>query len=168
MTTTLKLYEIVDALTQIGEELISNGGELTPELENELKHLDLAFEDKVENVVLYARTLELSAAAAQSEARRLGALAASLDAAARRLKDYTQREMERSERPEVETDRVCVSVVKNSRPTIAWLKGIAELPQQFLRVKEEVDLQLAYEEWKKDGSLPPGFAVTQSSHLRIR
>lgn len=164
----LKLYEITDALQDVGDALMDNGGELTPELEALLDSLEGAFEHKAENVALFIRQLEVNGAAAATEAKRLTELAQQRERAATRLKSYLLENMQRTDHQKVETPRVKIRVQRNSRPSIHWMKDAEKLPVELKRVKVELDGEAAYKIWKTEpAALPDGFEVVLGSHLRI-
>ena len=147
------------------ETLIENGGEITPEIEAELNGIAGAFEAKVERVALYVRNLLTTADAAASEADRLECLARSRRAAADGLKSYLLTQMDRLEKPKVETPLVKVRIQQNSRPAIAWPEHLP-IPEAYQRVTVSLDGQKAYQDWKA-GDLPADFIVQQGKHLRI-
>jgi len=165
MMPTLKLYELADAYEQIAEALIENGGELTPELAAGLDAIEGAFEAKVERVALYVRNLLVTADAADAEAVRLGALARSRRQGAEGLKGYLMAQLDRVEKPKVETPLVVVRIQQNSRPAIQWPDTLP-IPEGYQRVTVSLDGQKAYSDWKA-GTLPSGFVVEQGRHLRI-
>ena len=165
MIATLKLYELADAYERIAEALIENGGELTPELSAELDAIEGAFEAKVERVALYVRNLLATAEAADAEAARLAALARTRRQGAEGLKGYLMAQLDRVEKPKVETPLVVVRIQKNSRPSIQWPDTQA-IPEAYQRVTVSLDGQKVYQDWKA-GTLPSGFVVEQGRHLRI-
>lgn len=162
---TLKLYELVNAYEQIADVLIENGGELSPDLSAQLDAIEGAFEAKVERVALYVRNLLATASAADGEAERLAALARSRRRAAEGLKGYLMAQLDRVEKPKVETPLVVVRIQKNSRPSIQW-PATDPIPETYQRVTVSLDGQKAYTDWKA-GTLPEGFVVEQGRHLRI-
>lgn len=166
MTATLKLYEIADQLQAVAEQLVDNGGELTPELEAQLTALEGAFDTKVERVLLYARNLLATAQAAKGEAARLADLAGTRERAAERLREYVKQQMELADVTKVETSLIVARIQQNSRPSIRWIEG--PLPADFTKVITTLDGEKAYETWKRDGALPAGFTVERGSHLRVK
>lgn len=164
----LRLYEVADALVAIGEQLIENGGELTPEIEAELAVLDGAFEQKVERILLYGKNLEASAEAAAAEARRLNSLSSTRANAARRLRDYVKAQMETAGRPKVETDRIVARIQKNSRPSITCAVPLDQLPASLVRVTTAFSADAAYEQFKTGVPLPAGIEVLHGTHLRVQ
>lgn len=167
MTAALRLYEIVDALEQIGDELTENGGTLTPELVERLDALEGAFEEKVERTALYMKNIEATAAAAENEAHRLAELARSRRSAIARLKEYLKTQMELARIPKVETARIVARIQKNSRPSISCAVPIEQLPEHYVRVTRAFDNNVAYEAWKAGARLPDGVIVEVGSHLRV-
>ena len=164
-SSTLRLYELADAYERIAEALIENGGELTAELAVDLDAIEGAFEAKVERVALYVRNLLATADAADAEAARLAVLARSRRQAADGLKGYLMAQLDRVEKPKVETPLIVVRIQKNSRPSIQWPDTLP-IPEGYQRVTVSLDGQKAYSDWKA-GTLPSGFVVEQGRHLRI-
>lgn len=166
--TELKLYEISDRLRVVVDELMENGGELTDDLRAELDTWQGAFAEKVERVLLYARNLGVLADAAYEESVRIKQLAESRHRAADRLRDYVLHAMQATRTPKVETPLIIARVTKNSRPSIRWQGEPETIPEAFRRVRVEVDGSAAYAHWRQHQTLPEGFAVVQSYHLRVR
>lgn len=163
----LKLYELADALDRIGDALIENGGELTPEIEAQLNELDHSFTKKLETVILYMRNVEAAAVAAENEAQRLFDLGKRRRSAAARLKEYAKRCMELANVPRVETDRIIVRIQKNSRPSISCTVPLEQLPEGYVRVTKTFNAEVAYELHKAGMTLPAGIDVVIGTHLRI-
>lgn len=194
---TMHLYEISDELQAIGFELVENGGELTPELEEAWEALEGAFEAKVERTIHVYRQLAAQAEAARAEADRLRSLASSREKAADRLKDYLLLQMQRVGVEKLDLDTAKVWRQPNGRPSITYEGDLESVPPAFRavkvrstkvtgadvdallavleampaladRVEVEADTQAAYEAWKADAELPEGFRVERGEHLRIR
>lgn len=166
----LRLHEVGSALHAIAEELLANGGEITPEIGAALESLEGTFTEKIERLLLCAQELRLSGNATQAEMERLAQLARPKHAAADRITGYVKSCMEAAGVTKVVTDRIVAKVVKNSRPAIAWTKPTEELPELFRRVVTTVSMDgnKAYEALKSGESLPDGFVVEHATHLRVR
>ena len=167
MTT---LYALADALRLIGDELESNGGELTPELEAALNATEGAFEMKVEACIALAAEKERDAEGAQSEGKRLESLSKSRFGAAERLRQYVKAQMEAAGRLKVETPLFKVAVQSASRPSIRWTWDMEALPEAFVKVipaTSKLDSDAALKAYK-EGHLPEGFEVSTSTFLRVR
>lgn len=167
MTATLKLYQVVDELALIGEQLEENGGELTPEIDAQLMALEGAFQQKVERVVLFMRNLDATAAAADGEANRLAEIGKRKRAVAARLKEYLKTQMEFAGIPKVETPLCSVRIQKNSRPSISYAGELDTLPEGFIRITRSFDSNVAYALFKAGGEMPVGVVVEVGSHLRV-
>lgn len=167
MSATLRLYEIGDQMETIADQLVENGGELTPEIAQQLAALEGAFDRKLERILLYTRNLQLQGEVATVEAQRLQALAATRGTAAKRLRQYVMEQMERADREKVETALICARIQQNSRPSIEWAGAPDALPAEYQRVSVSMDGAKAYAQWKENGELPTGFTVVRGRHLRV-
>jgi len=163
-----KLWELGDELEQVGLAIIENEGELTPELEARLDALAGAWEDKVERVALFVRAQIAMGLAADVECARLERIKKSHERTAATLKAYLQREMERLDRPKVETARVRVRLQANGgTPAIRWPCDPKSLPAELQKVTVAVDAE-AVRKAAEDGDLPDGFVFEpRGRHLRI-
>jgi hypothetical protein len=74
-------------------------------------------------------------------------------------------QLDRVEKPKVETPLVVVRIQKNSRPAIRWPDTLP-IPKDYQRVTVSLDGQKAYQDFKA-GALPKGFIVEQGRNLRI-
>lgn len=164
----LHLYEVVEQLVRIGDTLAENGGEITPEIEAQLRDLEGTFEEKVERILLYAQNLKASAEAATKEADRLAVLARGRASIADRLRQYVKAQMEALNRPKIETARIVARIQKNSRPSVSFVGELAELPSEFIRTVVAFNAEAAYEVFKAGGPLPAGVSVVQGTHLRVQ
>lgn len=164
----LHLYEVVEQLVRIGDELAEGGGEITPEIEGKLRDLEGTFEEKVERILLYAQNLKASSEAAAKESDRLAILARGRASIAGRLKDYVKAQMEQLGRPKIETARIVARIQKNSRPVVSYTGELAELPPGFIRTVIAFNAEAAYEVFKAGGPLPAGVSVVQGTHLRVQ
>jgi hypothetical protein len=111
--------------------------------------------------------LNREAESAKLEAERLESLAEIRQHAVDRLKDYLKANLELMNMTKVETDLFKVRIQKNSRPGIAYIGDLRELPFEYQRVKVEMNGTALYEAWKGGKELPAGVTVTEGKHLRI-
>ena len=163
----LRLWEISDELDEIGHLIAEAGGEIAPELEARLDAMAGAFEEKAENIALFIRECEANADAAKSEETRLAAIRKSFESKARGLKDYLLYAIRRTGRTSVRTPRVRVWEQKNGRPSLRFVGDVNSLPPDYKRIKVEPDLQFAFVEHQAGATLPAGFVVEHSTHLRV-
>lgn len=169
----VKLYEIADQIRAIGNALVENGGELTPELEIQLKAWEGALDFKAANAGLLVLELERQSEMARLEAVRLSGLASIRENAAERLRLYIQVAMEAAGIQKVETDYCRLTLAKNP-PKVepfgeanpgsgAYPEFVREIPARYEWDKKKIL------EAHKAGELPEGIAqVTQGVSLRIK
>lgn len=142
-------------------------GEIPEDLAAELDAIEGTIEQKVEAICQIRASLKYEGEAIDAEANRLKTRAASRHRQADALKHYLQECLERSGVKRVKTPLFTVWV-QQSTPSIAW-DGLAEdVPEEFRRVKVEVDRQAAMNVWKQTGEVPAGFTISQGCHLQIR
>lgn len=170
----VRLYEIADQIRAVGNALVENGGELTPELEAELRAWQGALDFKAANAGLLVLELERQAEAAQAEAKRLAGLAAIRENAAARLKQYIQIAMESAGIQRVETDYCRLTLAKNPKRVVPFGDAeVASLPESRIFLREiparlEWDKKAILAAWEK-GELPNGIAeIKQDISLRIK
>lgn len=167
----MTLYETCDRQSAILSLLADmddmDEGEIPEDLAAELDAIDGTIEQKVEAICQIRAGLTYEGAAIDAEANRLKSRAASRHRQADALKRYLQECLERSGVKKVKTPLFTVWV-QQSTPSIAW-DGLAEdVPEQFRRVRVEVDRQAAMNVWKQTGEVPAGFTISQGSHVVIR
>ncbi len=175
---TIKLYEATDALATVdawiqehADEILANGGELTPELLALLDQAEGDFDAKVEKVALKVRELIAEADAVKVEADRLTQRAKTAKNAADSLKAYLHRQLEAAGKTQVKGTLVTVALQKNP-PRVVTTRDAADAQTSTF-----VTAIPARYEWNKDAikdaakagePLPEGVTVEQGMSLRIR
>lgn len=159
----LKLWETTEALAEIDDQLEASGGELTPEIEAELRGLKQRREDLAEWIVAIA-------AEKRSQADGLKILISQLQGKARakanhaeNLERYLLAEMQMlgDRGKEIRTQLYTIKRARVGRPKIELRPGvrIEDLPDSLVRVvpeKREVDKNEVYEMIKLSGNIPEG------------
>lgn len=167
MSNGLRLYDLPDAIRAVEERIIEAEGEITPEIEQELDHLEGEFERKAEHLALLSREARAEAKAVKEEEDRLKARRTAAENRERRLKDYLHSSMRRLGVDRIEGDRAKVRVQDNTRPSITWTGEDDAIPEGFKRVSVSVDGTATYDQWKAGSDLPEGFRVEVGSHVRV-
>ena len=177
---TVTLYELGAELNELQDELVANDGELTPELESQLDHIELEFTIKAERVAKMVRIFEAratvvegQAAAYKDEVSRLNKLATTRSNSAKALKDYLLRWLQATNHRKVQTNLFNLVVTKNTQPSVHFDGDPADLPEALQRVTIELDKKEALLRYKADGKivsleLPDEIKVEYGYHLRIR
>lgn len=168
-TQVLKLYEIVDEIDTLLDQVAEAEGELTPEVEKALSEWGAKFDEKVERVIMKIRNLEATGKAMKEEGKRLndGAKARTNDG--KRLRVYLLHQMKALGRDKVETAIGKIWRGKSARPTIIWT-GEGDPPKEAMKLVPEhweVDGNLLYDLWKEK-KLPTGFDATQTEFVTIK
>jgi hypothetical protein len=184
MTTSLKLYQTVDALNVVREwiyehddEIRNAEGALPDELAALLEQAETDLETKAESVALFVRELYSNAKAVRDERDRLDARVRHYERAAESLKDYLKFQLERSGIAKVEGKLATVRLQKSppsikallDQDALARMKAdpatteyVETIPQSF-----RVDNDTVRAAWKEGRELPAGIEVVQSNHVRI-
>jgi hypothetical protein len=164
----MKLYELPGIYATIDQQLDESGGEVTPEIQAALDAADAALEDKVDRIAALIRNATAEEEACKAEAAHFRDRAQAAANKADSLKAYLQHNLEALGRDRVQGQRFKVGVYQNSVPSIRWTRLLEELPQEFQRLRLEVDGQAAQRWLKEMGELPSGFLVERGRHVRIK
>lgn len=186
MTTTaaIPLYARTEALhildawiSEHADEIAANGGALPEELQALLDDADGAFEQKVESVALYVKSLRHSANAAREESNRLAMRARSYTNAADALESYLQRCMESAGKSAVKGALASVTIQRSSPSVTSTLTPesllhvwrVAEPSWiRFTPASAEVNKTELKAMAKRGEKLPEGIALEHSTHVVIR
>jgi len=163
----MKLYEIPSELRVIEAQIADADGELTPELEAALDALKTEFDQKAEYLALLIREAQVEAEAYKAEETRLRDRRRAAENRADRLKRYVHEQMQRISKDKVRGQLASLSVVANSRPSVIWDEG-TEIPDEFARVKRELDANAVLVHVGIHGQPPKGATLVQGTHLRVR
>lgn len=166
MSTGLKLYELPAAFAAL-YEAIDDDGEMTGELERQLAALEGNLGEKVNGICQLRQQWLRECEACGVEMERLKKRMQTKQAAEARMKRYILETLQQLGLTHYETDLFKVYIQANPA-SVAWTKTVAELPLEYQRTKIEPDLAAAKEDLKANKTLPDGFEVTNSSHLRIK
>lgn len=179
----IRLYEAAAQLETVNgwieehaDEILANGGELTPELSALLDLAEGTLAEKAERVALKVRELQTEAEAIKVEATRLTQRAKTATNAADSLKDYLHRTMEAAGIPSIKGTLVTVAIQKNPPSVKGEISPDAlhdlyfdqspfalMIPQTFT-----LDKKAVIAAHKLGAAIPAGLEVTQGTSLRIR
>lgn len=166
----MRLFDLAAKYRELSDRLLSSeSGELTPADEAFLNSLDNSIAVKVGSIVALRRELGAEVEAMKAESNRLRTLAAARERADERLQRYLIDCMAGAGLDSIKTSIGRVTVAEASRPTIRWEGGIGDIPWWCKRVKTTVSLDSdkALEMYEAEGTLPPGFTVERSKHIRV-
>lgn len=170
----MNLYAINAAISELLERgfyIDEETGELIDEgIENKLAELQMAEQDKLENVALYIKNLDAEADAIRAEEKALAERRRSKEKRVDGLKSYLTDYLTENERDKFETARVKLSFRKSevvdvdAKLFLPW----AEKEDRFLRYKEpEVD-KTELKKALKEGAAVPGAVILTRKNLQIK
>lgn len=149
----MKLYEIAAEKRAILDAIEDNEGELTPEMESALNSVDAKLDSKVENILAFARELELESEAFKKESERLQKLSDVSANKAKSMKEYIRREMQMAGSDKIKTEHFSVSLA-NTAPSVV-IDELERVPPSLLKAAFSMPFELVPEELKNQASLTP-------------
>jgi len=164
----MRLYELTMQYQRLLDEVEEAEGELTDEQWEMLEILDGAFDDKVENLAKFVRSIQADADAVKTERQRLAAREKSLGNKVDWLKRYLQQALEAAGKDKVKGRVLNVSLRR--APVSCIVRDLDLVPPAF---KEEVttinpDKTAITRHFKQTGEVLPGVEmVTDKRYLAI-
>lgn len=165
----MKLYEITGAMEDVLDIFLeSDGGDLDRDnYEYTIKYLKEELKNKSSNFIKYIRNLQLEAEMAKQEEQRLSKIRKSKENKIENLKKYLLLALQSLEIKKLETDLGSYGVRKN--PISVEILDISKIPQEFLKVKEEISVDKErLKEYFTKGNYLEGARLVESFSLQIR
>jgi len=165
----MKLYELTDAYCSVLEELSESSGDGQDEVRFQalLGGLGEAFDEKVLSIAKVIRSMEADVAAIAAEVERLQGRKRHLAGRIDWLKRYLLGEMEVAGREKVRGSILTVSLAK--APPSCEVMSVEEVPEEYRRVRVEVDRAGILEHFRNTGEVVRGTIVmADRRYLRIR
>jgi hypothetical protein len=162
----MNLFEIQQGYRQLAETLIENGGELTPELEEQLVISQEQLQDKAigYGFVIIEKDSEIEAIDAQI--KRLQAMKKSRQSAIDRLKETLKGAMEFFGVTEIKAATLKINFRASESTEIS---NEALIPERFITVKEVRTIdRAAIKKAIKDGEDVQGAHISYNNNLQIK
>lgn len=161
------LFNISQEYLQIADVLESNGGELTPEIEELLNANTEALQLKASNIAFVVRKMALEEDNINSEIERLKAMLKSKTNSKERLRGYLKSNMEQIGVTEIRCDLITIRL-QNSKSSIEILdKGL--IPKKFLNRKiDYTPDKNAIKEALESGAKVKGAELKENKSLVIK
>ncbi|WP_339179291.1 siphovirus Gp157 family protein [Oceanobacillus sp. FSL W7-1293] len=158
------LYDLTQDFMQV-QSLIDEGGE---NLQDTLDSINLAIEDKLENIGKVIRNLDGEMEMLKNEETRLADKRKALEANKKRLKLYVEDQLAITGKDKVKAG-LFTFAMQNNAPSVK-VTDEKLIPKRFFIKQEPVlDKKSLSEELKeKDEKSMPGVELVQGKHLRIR
>lgn len=158
------LYHITSELNAINEELISAGGELTPELESKLAITQEELSVKATNYGLVMLNNEADITAIDAEIKRLQALKAPLESTNKKLKEAISNAMLTYGLEKVESSTLKLSFRKSEAVEVF---DESKLNQKYFNYKPSVD-KTAIKADLKAGVEVDGARIVTNQNLQLK
>lgn len=159
------LFDLITQHKDMAAKLLLDD-ELTDEQCEAIATIEGGIEDKCSARWAVAKSFEMEAEVLRAQAKELLAMAQKRESRSESLKRGTVRLLDMGGISEVKTDLGRFKVQESSKPTIRWTGDMDNLPDSFSRVKIELDGGKAFDAFKA-GTLPAGFEVKRSRHIRV-
>lgn len=167
MNNSLQLYyinkDIEDILfNSVDEET----GEILPEAFEKIEALELKKEDLIHNVGLANVQAKMNESAVSEEIKRLQAIKKSLTSRKEAAKRFLEKHLEPGTK--FEFDNLKISWRKSQEVVLDELTEVDDLPDEFVRVKKEVDKTAIKNSYKATNTLPEGVKVIDKQNIQIK
>ncbi|MDO6451750.1 siphovirus Gp157 family protein [Oceanobacillus profundus] len=158
------LYDLTQDFLQV-QALIDEGGE---GLQDTLESINLAIEDKLENIGKVIRNLEGEAEMLKNEETRLADKRKSIELNKQRLKSYVEDQLTITGKDKVKTGIFTFAMQNNPKSVKVLDENL--LPRRlFIEQEPKLDKKALKDELKRIGKdSMPGVELVQSRSLRIR
>lgn len=161
----LSLYEITNAFPVLMEN-----EEITEEDKNKVKEeLTLLLQQKSQNIIGYARNIELTIEAMKNEEKRISEKRKMLENRVIKFKEYVKECMEKNGITKIETGLGNLTIAKN--PISVEVVNEEEIPSEYKTeiVAVKVDKTKIKNNFKETGEIPNGVNIlTNNTSLRIK
>ena len=161
----LSLYEITNAFP-----ILMENEEMTEEDKNKVKEeLTLLLQQKSQNIIGYARNIELTIEAMKNEEKRISEKRKMLENRVRKFKEYVKECMEKNGITKIETGLGNLTIAKN--PISVEVVNEEEIPSEYKTeiVAVKVDKTKIKNNFKETGEIPNGVNIlTNNTSLRIK
>ena len=161
----LSLYEITNAFP-----LLMDNEEMTEEDKKKVQEeLTLLLQQKSQNIIGYARNIELTIEAMKNEEKRISERRKLLENKEAKIKEYVKECMEKNGITKIETGLGNLTIAKN--PISVEVVNEDEIPSEYKTeiVTVKVDKTKIKNNFKETGEIPNGVNIlTNNTSLRIK
>ena len=158
----VKLYELTDDFKQV-QQMIEEGHE---GLEDTLESIELAIEDKLENIARLIKNIEGDIAAFKAEEKRLAERRKTLENEVKNLKQYAEEQLKATGEKKIKAGTFTFAIQKN--PPSVRITDEELIPKEYyVPVDPKLD-KTKLKNLLKEGEKIPGVELVQGEGLRIR
>jgi hypothetical protein len=162
----LTIYQIEQSYNQLAEELIDNGGELTPELSEALAITEEQLQNKSVAYSFVIKQIDSDVDIIDAEIKRLQAMKKTRENASERLKANIKHAMELFNIDEIKTPLVKINFRKSEAVEVDDVNQLPA-PYKVVKVTEQAD-KMAIKEAIKNGADIIGCRIVANRNLQIK
>lgn len=162
----LTLYQIEQNYLQIAEQLIDNGGETSPEIEQSLAITEEQLQNKSVAYSFVIKEMDGEVEIIENEIKRLQAMKKTRENASERLKANIKHAMELFNIDEIKTPLVKINFRKSEAVEVDDVNQLPA-PYKVVKVTEQAD-KMAIKEAIKNGAEIPGCRIVANRNLQIK
>jgi hypothetical protein len=162
----LTIYQIEQSYNQLAEELIDNGGELTPELSEALAITEEQLQNKSVAYSFVIKQIDSEVNIIDAEIKRLQAMKKTRENASERLKANIKHAMELFNIDEIKTPLVKINFSKSEAVEVDDVNQLPA-PYKVVKVTEQAD-KVAIKSALKDGVDIAGCRIVANRNLQIK
>jgi len=162
----LTIYQIEQSYNQLAEELIENGGELTPSLEEALAITEEQLQNKSVAYSFVIKQMDADVEIIDAEIKRLQAAKKQREKASEYLKERIKHAMDTFQIEEIKTPLVKINFRKSETVEVEDVNALPSL-YKVVKVTEQAD-KVAIKAALKDGIYISGCRIQKHTNLQIK
>ena len=162
----ISIYQIEQSYNQLAEELIDNGGELTPELSEALAITEEQLQNKSVAYSFVIKEMDGEVEIIENEIKRLQAMKKARENASQRLKDNIKNAMDLFNIDEIKTPLVKINFRKYKAVEVDDVNNLSA-PYKVVKVTEQAD-KAAIKSALESGIEIPGCRIIENRNLQIK
>jgi hypothetical protein len=162
----ISIYQIEQSYNQLAEELIDNGGELTPELSEALAITEEQLQNKSVAYSFVIKQIDSEVDIIDAEIKRLQAMKKTRENASERLRANIKHAMELFNIDEIKTPLVKINFRKSEAVEVDDVNQLPA-PYKVVKVTEQAD-KMAIKEAIKNGAEIIGCRIVANRNLQIK
>lgn len=160
------IYQIEQSYNQLAEELLDNGGELTPELSEKLAITEEQLQNKSVAYSFVIKQMDADIDIIDAEIKRLQAAKKQREKASSYLKERIKHAMELFSIEEIKTPLVKINFRKSETVEVEDVNKLTSA-YKTIKVTEQAD-KAAIKAAIKDGISLPGCSIVEHRNLQIK
>lgn len=162
----MKVWDVIRQIEELAEKVVDpETGEVDPDVWFEIERLEMAADEKVENLALYVKNQKAYVDAMKAEVKALNARIAAENKKIEKTTDYLSDIVLLLDGKKFKTAKVNISF----RPSQSVeVDDVFKLPEEYLRYKDPEPDKTALKKALKDGTPIPGAHLVNKMNIQIK